>query len=202
MRAYFADLKAGARIVAGDPRLRWVAAAFVLPQIVHRVFEDLLIPVFAKKVLEAPEASAWMITASNMGELVGAAVLLRLASRFPGAGPWVKWGAIGLSLIWALALSTSLPLLLPLILLSSATWSASDLSLRSDLQKSVSEKDQPRAMSFLYGLFVLGGALISPAFGAFLDAMPLTTAIVWICALFTALGAGVWWASRRVAAKP
>lgn len=49
-----------------------------------------------------------------------------------------------------------------------------------------------------YGAFVLGGALVSLSFGALLDAMPLTTAIAWICALFTALGAGVWWASRRV----
>ena len=108
------DIKAGAKLVMGDGRMRWIALAFVLPQIVHRVFEGLLIPVFAKTVLENPSASAWLLTASNAGELTGAAILLKLASRFPGTHGWVKWGALGLLLTWALAFSTSLPLLLPL----------------------------------------------------------------------------------------
>lgn len=198
IRAYFADIKAGAKIIVGDQRLRWVGLALVAPQIVHRVFEDLLIPVFAKKVLLSPESSAWMVTASNMGELVGAAVLLRLASRFKGSASWVKWGAIGLTLIWALAFSKSLIVLLPLVLLSSATWSSADLSLRSEVQRAVPEKDQPRAMSFLYGSFVLGGALTSLALGAFIDSLPLIQAIMWTCAIFSTLAAGVFFASRKL----
>jgi hypothetical protein len=95
VKTYFRDLKAGAKLVLGSARLRWVALAFVFPQIVHRVFENLLIPVFAKKVLEMPSASAWLLTASNLGELIGAAMLLRLASRFSGPSAWVKWGALG-----------------------------------------------------------------------------------------------------------
>lgn len=198
VRAYFADIKAGAKTIVGDSRLRWVGLALVAPQIVHRVFEDLLIPVFAKKVLMSPESSAWMVTASNMGELVGAAILLRLASRFKGSSSWVKWGAIGLTLIWALAFSKSLIVLLPLVLLSSATWSSADLSLRSEVQRAVPEKDQPRAMSFLYGAFVLGGALTSLALGALIDALPLTQAIMWTCAIFSALATGVFFASRKL----
>lgn len=195
---YFKDIKAGAGLVLGDGRMRWVALAFVLPQIVHRVFENLLIPVFAKKVLENPSASAWLLTASNAGELAGAAVLLRLAARFPSSRGWVKWGALGLLLIWTLAFSHSLPILLPLILFSSMSWAASDLSLRSEVQRSVSEKNQPRAISFLYGAFVLGSALVSLAIGGVLDAMPMTRALVWICGAFTALAVAVFFASRRL----
>ncbi|MDP3544276.1 MAG: MFS transporter [Elusimicrobiota bacterium] len=195
---YFKDIKAGAKLVMGDGRMRWIALAFVLPQIVHRVFEGLLIPVFAKTVLENPSASAWLLTASNAGELAGAAVLLKLASRFPGSHGWVKWGALGLLLIWALALSTSLPILLPLILFSSLTWAASDLSLRSEVQRTVSEKDQPRAISFLYGAFVLGSALVTLALGALLGALPTATALFWICAGFSALALAVFYASRRL----
>lgn len=198
VRAYFSDIKAGAKLVMGDGRMRWVALAFVLPQIVHRVFENLLIPVFAKTVLENPSASAWLLTASNAGELAGAAVLLRLAARFPGSHGWVKWGALGLLLTWALAFSTSLPLLLPLILFSSLTWAASDLSLRSEVQRSISEKEQPRAISFLYGAFVIGSSLLSLALGGLLGAMPAAVALYWICGGFSAIALAVFVASRRL----
>lgn len=198
IRAYFSDIKAGTKIVLGDKRMRWVGLAFVLPQIVHRVFENLLIPVFAKKVLENPSASAWLLTASNMGELLGAVLLLKFASRFKGPSAWVKYGALGLLLIWTLASTTALPILLPLILVSSLSWAASDLSLRSEVQGTVAEKDQPRALSFLYGAFVIGSSLLSLALGGLLDAMPTASALVWICGLFSALAVAVFFASRRL----
>ena len=195
---YFRDVRAGAKMVLGDSRMRWIALAFVLPQIVHRVFENLLIPVFAKTVLENPSASAWLLTASNAGELAGAAVLLKLASRFPGSSGWVKWGALGLTLTWALAFSHSLPILLPLILISSLSWAASDLSLRSEVQRSISEKDQPRAISFLYGAFVIGSALASLALGGLFGALSAGVALYWICGGFSALALIVLYASRRL----
>ena len=195
---YFRDVKAGAKMVLGDGRMRWIALAFVLPQIVHRVFENLLIPVFAKKVLENPSASAWLLTASNAGELAGAALLLRLAAHPSGSRVWVRAGAIGLLLIWTLAFSHSLPILLPLILLSSMSWAASDLTLRSEVQRSVSEKDQPRAISFLYGAFVIGSALASLALGGALDALTVSKALIWICAGFSVLAVTVFFAARRL----
>ena len=198
IRAYFDDVKAGARIVVGDGRLRWVALAFVLPQIVHRVFENLLIPVFAKTVLHAPQSSAWLLTASNLGELMGAVVLLKFASTLRGPARWARYGALGLLLIWTLAFSTALPVLLPLILASSLTWAASDLSLRSEVQRSVAEKDQPRALSFLYGAFVLGSAAASFALGGFMDWLGVGAALYWICGGIAALAAAVFLASRRL----
>ncbi|MCR4295469.1 MAG: MFS transporter, partial [Elusimicrobia bacterium] len=198
IRDYFGDVKAGAKLVLGDPRMRWVALAFVLPQIVHRVFESLLIPVFAKTVLMAPQASAWLLTASNLGELLGAVLLLKLASRFKGPAGWVKYGALGLLLIWGLAATTSLPFLLPLILFSSLSWAASDLSLRSEVQGKIAEKDQPRALSFLYGAFVLGSAVMSLALGGLLDALGMGLALYWICGGITALALAVFVASRRL----
>ena len=198
VKGYASDVKAGAKLVLGDGRLRWVALAYVLPQIVHRVFENMMIPVFAKTVMQAPQASAWLLTASNMGELLGAVVLLKLAARFKGPSLWVKYGALGLLLIWALASTTSLPILLPLILVSSLTWAASDLSLRSEVQGSVAEKDQPRALSFLYGALVLGSAAASFALGGLLDALGMGPALYWICGAITVLALGVFLAARRI----
>lgn len=198
IKEYFSDVKAGAKIILADGRMRWVALAFVLPQIVHRVFENLLIPVFAKTILHAPQASAWLLTASNLGELLGALLLLKLAARFKGPSAWVKYAALGLLLIWTLASTTALPVLLPLILISSLTWAASDLSLRSEVQRAVPEKDQPRALSFLYGAFVLGSAAASFALGGLMDALGMGAALYWICGGISAIALAVFFAARRV----
>jgi MFS family permease len=198
VKAYAADVAAGAKLVLGDGRLRWVALAFVLPQIVHRVFENLLIPVFAKTILHAPQSSAWLLTASNLGELVGAVLLLNFAARFKGPTAWVKYGALGLLLIWALASTTALPVLLPLILVSSLSWAASDLSLRSEIQRTIPEKDQPRALSFLYGAFVLGSAAVSFGLGGFMDYLGMGPALYWICGGISALALAVFLAARRI----
>ncbi len=198
IKEYLGDVKAGAALVLGDGRLRWVALAFVLPQIVHRIFENLLIPVFAKTILHAPQSSAWLLTASNLGELLGAVLLLKFAARFQGPTAWVKYGALGLLLIWTLAATTALPILLPLILASSLSWAASDLSLRSEVQRTIAEKDQPRALSFLYGSFVLGSAAASFALGGLMDALGMGPALPWICGGIAALAAAVFFASRRI----
>lgn len=195
--AYFKDMKAGAGLVLKSGRLRWVAVAFILPQIVHRILESLLAPVFAKRVLMDPGAAGYLLTASNMGELLGAVLLLRYAARIK-APKWVKWGALAMVLSWVMAFTHALPFVLPAFLLMSMTWSAGDLSLRSDVQSSLGVKDQPRATSFMYGAFVLGAAAASLGLGALLDLLPIAFALAGVFALFTAMAAAVFYASRRL----
>ena len=200
LREYVRGVKEGARLVLGDARLRWVAVALVLPQILHRLFEGLVMPVYAKKVLLDPGAAGFLLTASCLGELIGAALLLRYAAKIK-APTWVRRGAAAVVLVWALAFTHSLPLILPVILVMSMTWSAGDLSLRSEVQSAVSEKDQPRATSFLYSLLVLGSAAASFALGALFDGLALAPALYGVFALFTVLAAAVFYASRRLSAK-
>lgn len=198
-REYVRDVKAGYKLVVGDHRLRWVAVASVLPQILHRILEGLFIPVYAKDVLMDPGAAGDLLAASNLGELIGAVLLLRLASRIK-APAWIKWGAAAIALVWTLAFTHALPVAFFVILAMGMTWSASDLSLRSEIQSSLGEKDQPRASSFLYGTFVLASAAASLALGALIDSLPMTTALYAIFAIFTAMGVAVWIASRRLSA--
>lgn len=195
---YFRDLKAGARLVLGNDRLRWVAVAFVLPQIVHRILEGLLAPIFAKRVLANPGAAGYLMTASNMGELLGAVLLLRYAAKIK-APRWVKWTAMAMAASWLMAFTRILPLVLPVFLLMSMTWAASDLSLRSEVQSTLDEKDQPRAASFLFSAFVLGAAAVSLGLGALFDLLPITYALAGVFAFFTAVAAAVFHASRRLA---
>ena len=62
----------------------------------------------------------------------------------------------------------------------------------------MAEKDQPRAIAFLYGAFVIGSALVSLALGGLLDAMPVAAGLFWICGGFSVLAAIVLFASRRL----
>ena len=195
IKSYFKDVKAGANLVLGDGRLRWIALAFILPQIIHRVLEGMIVPILAKTVLDKPHYSAWMLTASNAGELSGAGLLWWFNSRFP----WVKWGAAGILSLWTLAFSTALPLLIAAIFIAGTTWAASDLRLRSEVQSLVPQKDQPRAFSFLYSVFVLGTAAVSFALGSFIDWLGMSQALYWICGGITVLAASVFVASRKIA---
>ncbi|MEK7381776.1 MAG: MFS transporter, partial [Elusimicrobiota bacterium] len=197
---YFKDLRAGAGLVLKNDRLRWVAVAFVLSQIVHRILEGLLVPLFANRVLLDPGAAGYLLTAANMGELIGAVLLLRYAAKIK-APTWVKWGALAMGLSWVMAFTSYLPFVLPVILLMSMTRSASDLSLRAEVQSSLGAKDQPRATSFLYGAFVLGTAAISLGMGALFDLLPITLALAGVFTLFTVLAAAVFHASRRLSSQ-
>ncbi len=197
IKTYMADMKAGAKLILGDGHLRWVAIASVLPQIVHRLLEGLLAPVIAKNVLMAPKSAGWLLAASNAGELGGAAMV----HKFSADHPWVKWCAAGTLGLVALALFSSLPILLAATLISSLTWASSDLRLRTELQSTIAEKDQPKALSFLYGAYVLGTALLSLAGGALISWLGVSLALYWIVGAFAAVAAVVFLASFRLRVK-
>ncbi|MBI5201416.1 MAG: MFS transporter [Elusimicrobia bacterium] len=192
------DLRIGAKAILGDPRLRWFTLVMVLPAVVHRVFENVLLPVFAKQVLEMPAASAWLLGSSNLGELIGAAVLLRFAATSKGPFAWLRLAAVGLLGIWALSATSSLPLLFTLIFLSSLTWAASDLSLLSFLQSVLPEKTQPRALGFLVGLTTLVSTVAALSLGKALDGIGAAAGIVGANAAFTILAVALYFAAKRL----
>ncbi len=198
LKASAEDIRIGARAVLGDPRLRWFTVVMVLPAVVHRVFENVLLPVFAKSVLQVPAASAWLLAASNLGELIGAAVLLRMAAKSRGPFAWLKLAAAGLLGAWALSASTSLPVLFPIIFLFSLTWAASDLSLLSFLQSELPEKTQPRALGFLVGLTTLVSTVGALALGKWLDAFGPGPGFIGANIAFTLLALAVYWTAKRL----
>lgn len=197
---YLANIKLGAALILKDGRMRWVAAAFVLPQIVHRILEGMVIPIYAKSVLESPGSSGILMSASNLGELLGAVLLLRFASKVK-APRWVKSCAAAIILCWVLAFTHALPAAFIAILAMSLTWSSSDLSLRSEIQSALGARDQPRAASFLYSSLILGTGLVSLMLGLLIDAVAMTPALYGIFALYTAVAAVVFLAGRRLDAK-
>ena len=51
-------------------------------------------------------------------------------------------------------------------------------------------------------MFVLGSAAASFALGGFIDWLGIGHALYWVCAAISLLAAGVYFASRRLDAKP
>ncbi|MCX5788278.1 MAG: hypothetical protein NTX64_07210 [Elusimicrobia bacterium] len=201
VRGYFADVRQGAAAIFKDPKLAWAALAMIVPAAVHRILEGVLLPVFASKVLALPAAAAWLLSASDTGELLGALLLLAAGSRVKGSSGWVRLMSLGLLAGWIFSVTTSLPLVITLVVASSLTWAASDLSLLSYLQARLPDDVESRAMGFLVGLTVLAMTLGSLGAGRLLDAAGAGTGFVVIGAVLTALAAGLLWVSRKLRQK-
>jgi MFS family permease len=190
--AYLSDLKQGAGTIFKTPWLRWLTLAMVLPQVVHRVFEDLLAPAYAKKILHDPSASPLIQGASNLGELLGALLLLKLAQRWQGPSRWVKLSAVGLLAAWALYFQAPLyGILAPLIVVFSMSWAASDQSLLTSIQSRLGEKERTRVLSVLFGTAVVLGTLSSLFLGGLLDGLSPKTAFLLVGISLTVLAGAV-----------
>lgn len=198
------EMKDGLLILVRDPRLRWVTFAMILPLVVHRVFEDLFMPVYAKGVLGAAALVGVLRAISNLGEYGGATALLKWSGKRPGAAVWVKWGGAGMAAAWALSLAAGLPLALSLVLLVpaifvfSATWAASHLSLESDVQERLPVQDQPHVMAVLNGLNIATTAAATYALGRLFEKAGPSGGFLTIEIGLTLLGVAILYAAARL----
>ena len=187
------DVREGARIVCGTKEFRWLGFMILVPMIVHRVVEQIMIPVFTKTVLGAAEKSAWIISASNFGELLGAAVLLKALwnaqrrNTKPSRYGWIPLMAAGTLATWSLSLPGGLAAILPLIFLMSLTWAANDLSVTSYFQSRLPEHSAGKALGFLMAAEL--GLIMASSFamGLLFDHIPAQAAFLAINVLLTGL---------------
>lgn len=200
----WADLKAGAAAVKGSRVVFWAAIALVIPLLLHRLLESLLIPIAAKVVLADPSVAAWIIAASNFGELLGAFWLMRanrdeskpskLRSPF-----WIRLMSVGILGLWTFSLAPNLWFILPAVAFGSLSWAASDLSLRSKIQESLPAELRGRTFGFLtaaaFALVLLVSATLGFAFDAF-SAGPTFWAVN---AVLTLVVGGLLFAASRLA---
>ncbi|MFA6029005.1 MAG: hypothetical protein WC969_04025 [Elusimicrobiota bacterium] len=203
LKAVWADLKEGARTIHSSPMIMWGAAAIILPLIVHRLMESLLIPVFAKAVLLAPAKAAWMTTASNAGELLGALVLSRSMKKDhpPHSAFWVRLLALGLVGLWAFSISPTLWTILPFITLSRVTWAASDLSLRGKLQSAISPDKRGRTFGLITAVTFVLIVASSLGLGMLMDAFPISAVYIGVNVVLTLLALVLLKASFPLAEK-
>jgi hypothetical protein len=175
------EVRAGARVMLGQREFRWIWFMLLGPAIIHRVVEQMLVPVFAKNILAAPEKAAWLVSSSNFGELLGALVLLKVASA-AGAGllqksnpsyRWIRPMAVGALAVWSMFSGVSLFLVLPVFALMSLAWVANEISLTSELQSRLPESSAGKAIGFLMAS-ELGAIMgISYLVGMLFDILPV-----------------------------
>ncbi|MFA5138001.1 MAG: hypothetical protein WC728_02120 [Elusimicrobiota bacterium] len=197
------DFLDGARTMFSRPMYLWSMAAVIVPLVIHKIFEGLLLPVTAKVLLSDPSAAAWLLGASNFGELLGALVLMRvLASSKAGEKQhshyWVRIMGLGLLSLWSLALTRDIWILLAFAVVKSLTWIASDLSLRSKLQNSIPEDRRGRALGFMNTLALASILASSLGVGFLLDSMAPLAALYWIAGGISALAAVMLLAARHL----
>jgi hypothetical protein len=201
----FADLRLGAKTIFSKPIYRWAALALVLPLMLHRLLEGLLIPVAAKMLLGDPAVAAWIIAASNAGELVGAILLWRTLKNPNSTGKfrshiWVRLMAMGLLGLWVFTLAPQLAFVLPLIAFGSLTWAASDLSLRSKLQNALPPHLRGRSFGFLGAAAFAIVMLASLALGQMLDAVAVGPVFLVVGIAVSIIAALMFWAGLKLRA--
>jgi hypothetical protein len=197
------DVKAGYGVMWKDPRFRWIGIMLLGPMIVHRVFEQMVVPFFIKTFLNAPESSAFVVSGSNFGELLGALLLIKtmtsLADKKP-ASPyrWVKPMALGTLATWSLMLTGSLWMIIPLVAAMSLTWAANDINLTSYLQSRLPDGVEGKAMGFLMAAELAAILGISYVLGFLFDIAAPMTSIVVVNIGATGLAALFWRGRKRL----
>ncbi|MFA5138006.1 MAG: MFS transporter [Elusimicrobiota bacterium] len=203
------DIKAGAKIMFASKELRWIALMVLGPMVVHRVFEQMVIPMFVKTVLQVPAQAAWIGSASNLGELLGALLLLQVmmgtqnaASKKRSPYHWVRPMALGVLTVWATSLVGNVWPILPLILARSLLWTASDISVTSFLQSKLPNESAGKAMGFLMALelaLIMAG---SYGVGILFDLLPLKIALLVVNIGFTLAALAFWKGYYELKKKP
>ncbi|MBI5242372.1 MAG: MFS transporter [Elusimicrobia bacterium] len=205
------DIRAGARIMFSTREFRWLGFMILGPMVVHRVVEQILVPVFVKTVLNSVQQSAWIVSASNFGELVGAALLLKALSSAqdrklkPSRYRWIPLMALGTLAVWSLSMPGGLLFVLPLIFFMSVTWAANDISMTSYFQSRLPNESAGKAVGFLMAAELGLIMVFSYLLGFLFDFLPAPLVFLAVNIGLTALAWAFWKSQkklRRAGASP
>ncbi|KAJ3053958.1 hypothetical protein HK097_002977 [Rhizophlyctis rosea] len=180
----------GARIVLSSRKFAWLILGYSVPLVLHRYLENGLASNYAKIKLNESAYGPIMVGGSNFGELCGAAFVFFFTNLVKTPLPWLRLDAVTLSIAWIFygvspqSLGTSpiatawviAAVLIPI----SMGWAAGDVSLAAFIQSHVSRLKHTNphvsslgaVMAFLYVLYIVIYAIISPVIGGWLDRLP------------------------------
>ena len=162
--------------------------------VMHRYIENGIASVYAKSVLNESAFASFIVSGSNLGELCGAGFVFFNLKILATPLPTVRWDALVLNFTW-LYYNAVTPIscmcdaanaagIMALIMwFISAGWAAGDVSMSAYIQANIPKiktpgvkiaNALPSVMSFLYVLYIIIYAVISPMIGVWLDAFELT----------------------------
>lgn len=187
------DLKEGARIIMSSKETRWLAVVSVGSLLLLTLIKLLLAPLFAKDVVRSPAISAWISGGANLGELLGAALLLKSAASAGSAqgSPLLRWMRVLIAAslgIWAFA-SGSLWLILPAVVAVGLSYATNSVAVTSYLQSRLPQESLGKALGFLSAAGLLILMLAAFLFGILFELLPTATGLIAACAGLSALAA-------------
>eukprot|EP01122_Echinamoeba_exundans_P017041 TRINITY_DN883_c0_g1_i4.p1 TRINITY_DN883_c0_g1~~TRINITY_DN883_c0_g1_i4.p1 ORF type:complete len:390 (+),score=39.31 TRINITY_DN883_c0_g1_i4:233-1402(+) len=147
IKRYFQQIWLGARIVLTHRSFNWLFLAYVVPQLLHRIFENLVLPVYFSYIVNDGTLQGLGLGGSNFGELCGAALVFLLAKFVANPIIWVASDALAMNLMWVfpflfigytqLGWAFTIAALMWVI---SGTWAAGDISTMAYIQNALPER--------------------------------------------------------------
>jgi len=123
----------------------WLIFCYSLPLVIHRVYENIMFPFYAKYVLNDGSLTGMLLAISNVGELIGAFLVMKLV--IVGKSPiiWIRLSAITMIGMWAFvyigspsAQWSSIGLLTPVLIIINCGWSSGDVATLTYIQNEFS----------------------------------------------------------------
>ncbi|HAH07082.1 MAG TPA: hypothetical protein DCM05_11285 [Elusimicrobia bacterium] len=198
------DVRQGARVMSSTKELRWLGFMILGPMVVHRVVEQIMVPVFTKLILGNPSKSAFIVSGSNFGELLGAALLLSTLTAAqkqnlkPSRYRWVPWMALGTLGVWSLSMPWGLALAVPLFFLMSLSWTANDISLTSYFQSRLPKESAGKTVGFLMAAELGLIGIFSYLLGLLFDFLPVGIGMLAANAAMTVLAYFFWKGQKKL----
>ncbi|KAJ3267691.1 hypothetical protein HK104_005703 [Borealophlyctis nickersoniae] len=189
-KAFGLAIYEGGRIIFTNRRFTWLIFGYSIPLVLHRYLENGLAANYAKIVLNESAYGSLIVGGSNFGELLGALFVFIFTYVIRTPLPWLRLDAITLSIVWVLYAITPTTLgisplgtagvLAAIFIPVSMGWAAGDVSLAAFIQSHVSRLQDTNphvsslgaVMSFLYVLYIVLFAIMSPVIGQWVDGMP------------------------------
>lgn len=144
----------GGRIIFTIRAFCWLPLGYSLSLYAHRYLENGLLPIIAQGYFGHAEYTQILVGGSNLGELLGAFIVLVVGGWCETPIPWVRLDALLLGLVWILPFYgrgfngiKTIPVsevwkLVPVIIPISMAWAAGDVGLVSFIQASLGAPDQ------------------------------------------------------------
>ncbi|KIM33235.1 hypothetical protein M408DRAFT_61521 [Serendipita vermifera MAFF 305830] len=174
----------GAFLTLGSRKFCWLVPGYAFALFGHRYLENNIANIFAKSVLKDSSYQQIIVGGSNFGELLGAMTVFFTANGIPTPIPFIRIDALLLLIVWYLPFyhpepnnvneawkiaATFIPI--------SFGWAAGDVSLAAYIQSSLARVESKTTgvsalgavMSFLYVLYIVIYAILSPTLGKYVD---------------------------------
>ncbi|KAF8249511.1 hypothetical protein K440DRAFT_660007 [Wilcoxina mikolae CBS 423.85] len=178
----------GGKIIFSQRKFAWLPIGYSLALYAHRYLENGLVPVLAQGYFRQPAFAQILVGGSNFGELLGALLVLLTGNLLPTPIPWLRVDALLLCLVWILPFykpdlegnvvaGSGMAWKFACIFIPiSLGWAAGDVSMVAYIQSSVPPDNVhdrisslAAVMSFLYSIYIVIFAVMTPALGKYAD---------------------------------